>query len=289
MRLLQTSRAMLMGLRPSFAAAQCRMNSNVALNVDDKTGIATLTMGKKPVNSLNLEMLTDLNIALDKLQADRSCKGLILTSGLPHIFSAGLDILEMYQPQPDRLREFWRSLQDVWIKLYGSNLATIAAINGNSPAGGCLLSMCCDRRIMVDAKYAIGLNETKLGIVAPFWFQETMINTIGHRETERALMLGHMYSGEEALKVGLVDSLVPQDALQQAVEEEMKLWLSIPAGARMLTKQQLRQTTVDNLVKKRDQDIEFFVTFITKDAVQKAMGSYLEMLKSQRVKKQAKS
>ena len=42
----------------------------------------------------------------------------------------------------------------------------------SSPAGGCLLSMCCDYRVMVGPKYTIGLNETQLGIVAPFWFKE---------------------------------------------------------------------------------------------------------------------
>ena len=47
----------------------------------------------------------------------------------PKIYSAGLDILEMFQPQPDRLMTFWRTLQEVWLKLFGSRLATIAAIN----------------------------------------------------------------------------------------------------------------------------------------------------------------
>ena len=47
----------------------------------------------------------------------------------PKIYSAGLDILEMYNPQPDRLMTFWRTLQEVWLKLYGSRLPTIAAIN----------------------------------------------------------------------------------------------------------------------------------------------------------------
>jgi len=48
---------------------------------------------------------------------------------VPKIFSAGLDILEMYQPNVERLQLFWRSLQDMWLQLYTSPLATIAAIN----------------------------------------------------------------------------------------------------------------------------------------------------------------
>jgi enoyl-CoA hydratase/carnithine racemase len=52
---------------------------------------------------------------------------------------------------------------------YGSPLATVAAIDGHAPAGGCLLSASCDERVMASGNFGIGLNETQLGIVAPFW------------------------------------------------------------------------------------------------------------------------
>ena len=82
-----------------------------------------------PVNSLSLEFLTELNIQMDKFQEAKDIKGVILTSNAPNIFSAGLDIMEMYQPKPDRIRQFWSALQNFWLKLYGSNKIFIAAIN----------------------------------------------------------------------------------------------------------------------------------------------------------------
>ena len=66
------------------------------------------------------------------------------------------------------------------------------------------------------------------GIVAPFWFQETMSNTVGHRETERALQLGKLYSGEEALKIGLVDELVPAGQVMETTRTQLNTWLKIP-------------------------------------------------------------
>ena len=81
------------------------------------------------MNSLSLELLTELSITLDKLENDKKVQGIILTSGKDGIFSAGLDIMEMYQPQEARLREFWKTLQNVWMKLYGARHATVAAIN----------------------------------------------------------------------------------------------------------------------------------------------------------------
>ena len=64
----------------------------------------------------------------------------------------------------------------------------------------------------------IGLNETKLGIVAPFWFAETLVNTIGFRWSERHLQLGELVTPQQALKIGLVDEVVPAaDVVPQAV------------------------------------------------------------------------
>jgi len=254
-------------------------SANLNLTVDNAEGIAVVEMKRKPVNSLNLELLTELTMALEKLENDRQIKGLVLTSAQPKIFSAGLDIMEMYNPKPERLREIWRALQNFWMRLYVSPLATVAAINGHSPAGGCLMAMSCDQRVMASGHYAIGLNETLLGIVAPFWFIETMKNVIGHRESERALQLGRLYSADEALKVGLVDEVVSESTIVQHAKEELVRWLQVPGHARQLTKLALRKPTVDRLVARQDDDIETFVSFVTKDSIQKSLAKYLEALK----------
>jgi hypothetical protein len=92
-------------------------------------GFLVLKLNKAPVNSLNLEFLTELNIQLEKIEQNKEFTGVILTSNLSNIFSAGLDILEMYQIKADRGRQFWNALQEFWIKLYGSSKVYIAAIN----------------------------------------------------------------------------------------------------------------------------------------------------------------
>jgi 3,2-trans-enoyl-CoA isomerase len=84
--------------------------------------------------------------------------------------------MEMYKPKEERLRQFWTALQDVWLKLYGSSFPTAAAITGHSPAGGCLLALSCEYRVMLP-NFTIGLNETKLGIVAPSWFMARFNNS----------------------------------------------------------------------------------------------------------------
>ncbi|KAF4522255.1 hypothetical protein B566_EDAN009099 [Ephemera danica] len=69
-------------------------------------------MQRPPVNGLNLELLQDLSSAFQQLEDDRS-RGMILTSSSSTVFSAGLDIMEMYKPNPDRVKAFWTTLQDI--------------------------------------------------------------------------------------------------------------------------------------------------------------------------------
>ncbi|MCJ8739679.1 hypothetical protein PDJAM_G00049940 [Pangasius djambal] len=258
-------------------------SSKIKVDLDSSTGIAVVKFQNPPVNSMSLDFLTELLIGLEKLELDKSCRGVILTSAQPKIFSAGLDILEMYGKSPEHYAEFWKSVQNIWLKIYGYRKMTIAAINGSSPAGGCLMSLSCDYRIMADnPRYRIGLNETQLGIVAPFWFKETMVNTVGHRTAELSLQFGLMYSPSDALKIGLVDQLVPEEDVLSTATETMTKWMAIPDHAREITKSLLRKPTVDRLLASRDTDSKNFVNFISRDSIQKSLGLYLTMLKQRK-------
>uniref|UniRef100_A0ABM0MMT2 Enoyl-CoA delta isomerase 1, mitochondrial-like n=1 Tax=Saccoglossus kowalevskii TaxID=10224 RepID=A0ABM0MMT2_SACKO len=248
----------------------------------ENEAVAILRLNRRPVNGLNKQLLNDLSITLEKLQNDKTYRGIILTSMVPNIFSAGLDITEFYQKKPEETDAFWRTLQDVFLRLYGSKLVTIAAISGHSPAGGCLLAMACDYRVMATGKYTIGLNETLLGIIAPFWFIETMKNTIGHRETEKSLQLGKLYSPEQAENIGLVDQICPPDDVLGCARKEMVKWLKIPDHARILTKQLMRNELINNLSSKRKEDIYNFTSFVQKDSIQRSLGLYLESLKKKK-------
>lgn len=255
----------------------------VITEVDDKTGYATVTLNRPPVNSLNLELLKAISETLDDLQNNKS-RGMILTSSSKSVFSAGLDIMEMYKPKVDRMKEFWSTLQDVWFKLYGSPFPTVAAINGHSPAGGCLLSLCCEYRVMCQ-NYTIGLNETKLGIVAPKWFMASMRNTISRRDAELALTLGTLFTTDEALKVGLIDEIATskEDAIAKATAFLDK-FKKISPQARSMTKQALRSKDIMELEDNRAQDIDLFVYAVTQPKVQKGLEMYLEALKAKSAK-----
>ncbi|XP_028709785.1 enoyl-CoA delta isomerase 1, mitochondrial [Peromyscus leucopus] len=272
-----------LGRREAVDGARRFANKRVVVEPEAAAGVAVMKFKNPPVNSLSLEFLTEFVISLEKLENDKSFRGVILTSDRPGIFSAGLDLMEMYGRNPAHYAEYWKAVQELWLRLYLSNLILVAAINGASPAGGCLVALTCDYRIMADnPKYAIGLNETLLGIVAPFWFKDNFVNTIGHRAAERALQLGMLFPPAEALRLGVVDEVVPEDQVHSKARSVMAQWLAIPDHSRQLTKSMMRKATADNLIKQREADIQNFVSFISRDSIQKSLSMYLEKLKQKR-------
>lgn len=286
---LTISRTALQCLNLGRQSAQCRFLSlsatrhqNVDSTVDPK-GYTLISMNKGPANSLSQPFLAELKEAIEEAE---KTKGILLTSSLPTIFSAGLEITEMYNAKEESLREFWSTLQDTYLALYGCKVPTVAAINGHSPAGGCLLAMLCDYRVMVGPKFTIGLNETKLGIIAPWWFKNAMSQTIGIRQTEMALMLGTLFSTDQALSIGLIDKSAANK--EEAMEEAEKMLIqlmNIPSQARHLTKMMMREESINRLRATKNDDIDVFTGFLTRPEVQAGMGMYLEALKNRKKKK----
>lgn len=224
-----------------------------------------------------------ISAAVKEVEKDPQVQSLVLASSLPSVFSAGLDIMEMYKPDETRLQNFWYAFQQLYLDLYGTRLATIGAIAGHAPAAGCMLALCCDYRIMASAKGtekppSIGLNETKLGIVAPPWLGQQMIDTVGQRNAELSLSLGLLYDPNEALAIGLVDELVAKDQVLESAKGEATKWGKIPPTARFASKMLARKARLDHLVATRKEDTDFFCSFVTKPGVQKTLEGYLQTL-----------
>ncbi|EFN83811.1 enoyl-CoA delta isomerase 1, mitochondrial [Harpegnathos saltator] len=246
---------------------------------DNDTGIDIISMSRAPVNSLNTELLGSLKKSLLEAKNSHS-KGIILTSSLPTIFSAGIDILELHTTDKDRLRNYWHSLQDAWLTLYSMDIPTTAAINGSSPAGGCLLAISTEYRVFVQGKHSIGLNETQLGLIAPKWFREPYISLMGYRQADLALLRGSLFTPEKALEIGLVDELANDKT--NAIEKCKNYILSfkkIPGLGRNLTKLEMRKDLIDWFKKNKEVDTENTLNILQLPKVQAGLKLYIEHLK----------
>mmetsp|Transcript_2377 Transcript_2377/g.3455 ORF Transcript_2377/g.3455 Transcript_2377/m.3455 type:complete len:260 (-) Transcript_2377:1115-1894(-) len=221
---------------------------------EDRNGLAYLKLNSKPVNALSYELMAALIEELEKVKKDKQIKALILTSAFPNIFSAGLNLYDMYNTTKEKFIRFWGAFIDVTHLLYTFPIPTICACPGHANPAGCGLALCCDYRILRKG-YKIGLSETKIGIVAPWWLQDLMIQVIGRRQANRALQCGILFPAEEALKIGLIDAMCDTlEDMETEIKKGLTPFLKVVPMARAHTKHILQDPFASKLLACREQD-----------------------------------
>lgn len=176
--------------------------------------ILELRMARPPVNALNPDLVRALRSAVEEADA-KGARGIVL-SGRAGMFSAGLDVPELLQIDRAALVAFWQEFFGLCAALAASPIPIVAAMGGHSPAGGAVLSIFCDYRIMARSvdpakPYRIGLNEVQVGLSVPDVIQCALRRLVGTYRAERMVVAGQMLDPEQALAIGLVDELSAAD------------------------------------------------------------------------------
>lgn len=196
-------------------------------------GIVELKLARAPVNALNPELCKDLRAALSAAIAD-GAQGIVLSGGA-RVFSAGLDVPYLVSLGDDRaaLMAAWEAFFNAALAIAESPVPVVAAIGGHAPAGGCVLALCCDYRVMARSDdpakpYRIGLNETQVGLVVPVGILRLMQRVVGVHRAERLVVAGDMVEAERAERIGLVDELVDADRVSARAREWLAQLLRLP-------------------------------------------------------------
>jgi enoyl-CoA hydratase/carnithine racemase len=186
----------------------------------NRTGeVTVLTLHRGKVNALNRPVLQELCSLLEELEIDSSSRALVLT-GRGKFFSFGLDVPELYPLPKEDFAEFVRFFTGLYTLIYSYPKPLVAALNGHTIAGGCMLALACDRRLMAEGKGKIALNEITFGSSVFAGSVEMLRACVGGRNAERILLTGEMFSPDRAEALSLVDRVVPaQDLTAVAVEE----------------------------------------------------------------------
>lgn len=222
------------------------------IETQDIGAIRCLRLARPPVNALNPDLCRALIAALEHALAD-DVRGVVL-AGSPKIFSAGLDVpyLMSLGDQRGALLEAWQAFFGAARRLGELRIPVVAAITGHAPAGGCVLALCCDYRIMACSEdpqrpFAIGLNETQVGLVVPEGIQMLMRRVVGEHRAERLLVAGEMVPDERALAIGLVDELAGIDAVVPRAIAWLQALLALPHQPMLQTRAIARRAVVEAL------------------------------------------
>jgi len=205
------------------------------IEIQDHGPIRELKLARPPANALDLALCTALHEAIDTAIAD-GVHGIVLAGG-PRLFSGGLDVPYLLSlSDTASLREAWGAFLSVARALAAAPVPVAAAIGGHAPAGGCVLALCCDYRVMASGPYRIGLNETQVGLIAPDGIQRVMRRTIGARQAERLLVGGLTVESDEALRLGLVDELADIEEVPRRARDWLASLLALPRAPMLETR-----------------------------------------------------
>src|SRR5947208_1584728 len=200
---------------------------------DDRVCLLTFDRPDSGANIFDAATLDELNEHLAFVENDVSLRGLIVASAKKSIFVAGADLKTLLQQaQGSGMRAFIAKGQQAFNRLAGLKIPSVAAIHGASAGGGYEVALACDYRVATDDPATrIGLPETTLGLI-PAWGGCTRLpRVIGAERAAEVILKGKLYSAQEALKIGLVDEVVPRDQLINRAREKLRAGKRKPSAA----------------------------------------------------------
>ena len=189
---------------------------NLLLERNDAYAVVTLNR-PKVMNALNRALFAELDDAFTALSTDADVRAIILTGAGEKAFAAGADISELATVSAAEGQQLAQRGQKVFRKIETCGKPVIAAINGFALGGGCELAMACTLRIASE-RARLGQPEVKLGLLPGYGGTQRLPRLVGKGAALKLLLTGDMVGAEEAFRIGMVDEVVPAEALMSRVE-----------------------------------------------------------------------
>lgn len=215
--------------------------------------VAIITMDDGKANAITLDVLRELNGALDRAGADPDAHAVLIV-GRPGRFSAGFDLSVMTASQ-ESMRELVMAGGRFIGRLLLEPLPVVAACTGHALAMGSLILLACDHRLGAAGEWKIGLNEVAIGMPLPRWAVELGGYRIAPAEREWRMVLGQVGSPDEVVAAGFLDRVVPAEQLLDEARTVAARLAELRSGAVAGTKVRLRRALVDRMLDDMEGDL----------------------------------
>lgn len=184
--------------------------------------VATITINRpKALNALSTQVLTELNAALDEVNADKDVYCVIITGAGDKSFVAGADIAEMKDKSVAEAAEYGKFGNEVFRKIETFRCPVIAAVNGFALGGGCELAMSCDIRLAADTA-VFGQPEVGLGITPGFGGTQRLARLVGAGVAKEMIFTARNIKADRAYAIQLVNAVYPAEELMAAAQKMAK-------------------------------------------------------------------
>jgi enoyl-CoA hydratase/carnithine racemase len=232
-------------------------------------------------NAIDTVLLKELIETLESNQENEAVQGAILI-GKENFFSAGLDLITLFDYNVDQIREFWNLFLEATSLLASFPKPIAAAISGHSPAGGCVFALCCDYRIMAEGNFVIGLNEIPVGLIVPESIFQLYAFWIGRRNAYQNLLEGKLLTPNEAKAQGLVDDVVPANMLFNTATKKIKQISQLNQKTWRTSKLNFRKEIILKLRENREETIQGILEQWWLPSTRSILKSIIDNLKSKK-------
>jgi enoyl-CoA hydratase/carnithine racemase len=213
--------------------------------MDDGVTLLRLEGGK--ANAMSVAVLDQIDTLIDGFESGPA-RAAVLT-GYERYFSAGLALPTLVELDRPAMKQFIERFGRVMLRVFSCARPIVAAINGHAIAGGCVLALECDWRILVEGEARIGLNETQLGIGLPAVVIEPLRLAVPPASLVPIAYEGLLFSPPEALALGLVHELCPPEELLARASARAQALASVPSTAVAQVKLAIRRPALEAIAR----------------------------------------
>jgi len=242
--------------------------------VNNSIGILSINR-PKALNALSWDTLKDLGSFVENDLPNEGLRVLIITGEGDKAFVAGADIAQMSKMSAPDFKDYVNFAHKIYNQIQDSPCPSIAAVNGYALGGGCELALACDLRIASE-KAKLGFPEVKLGIFPGWGGSQRVTRVMGNAKAKELIYTGEMISAEEALRMGLVERVVPHEMV---MKEAMELAESIAKRAPLAVsaaKKAINSGSEMDLDKALELEKELIISCFDTDDRIEGMNSFLE-------------
>jgi len=246
------------------------------LQTIDHGNVREIQLNRPPANALSPELVEMLIETLG--DAGKEARAVVV-SGLPGMFSAGLDIPLLIQMDRDDMSTFWFRFLYLLKTIANMPVPTAFAMTGHAPAGGIVMAIFGDYRIMPRGEFKTGMNEVQVGLAVPFPVYQALVRTTGRHAAERILVAGEIMTSEKALEIGMIDELAddPAAVVARAIEW-CESHLALPQAAMLASRKMARTDLHEHFDNSSHMGVEMFVDLWFSDSTQDALKALLGRL-----------
>lgn len=249
------------------------------MEVEVRDGVALLTMRAPKANAIGDAWLARMDQLLAELEAHPPAA--MVMTGEGRAFSAGLNLPEIIELDPPGLQRFILAFSRTMLRVFSLPWPVVAAVNGHAVAGGCVLAMQADERIMAEGEGRIGLNEIQLGIGIPAVILETLRWQVPPSTLLPVALEGELVDPPRARALGLVHEVVAPGQLLPRARERARHLASLPRVAFRQIKHNLRRPVREAAERRATEDAaEWVETFFSAQGQERLRAAVARLRKS---------